>query len=246
MRRSLLFAISALVFVVGTGCWGPSKRDASNVVISKIEEFKRVKGRLPNSLSETGAEEDESCPCYCKTNNGSYIVWYGTTLGESDTYDSETKKWSGVNGVCSPAVEDFHKQLSPAEKQHILDGPFTAVMTIEDMPVLVKQAFAKITGESSFALANPGQKFQVTDVVTERGLPRRRLIFAGARGDEWFVHYEMGGIGHSYCVVLFKVGLQGRVQFVWGGAGFRSAETLDQLRKMVASGQFSDDRQYYW
>jgi hypothetical protein len=246
MRRSLLFAISALVFVVGTGCWGPSKRDASNVVISKIEEFKRVKGRLPNSLSETGVEEEESCPCYCKTSNGSYIVWYGTMLGESDTYDSETRKWSEVNGVCSPTVEDFHKQLSPAEKQHILDGPFRAVMTIEDMPAHVKQAFAKITGESSFALANPGQKYQVTDVVVDRGLPRRRLVFAGVRGDEWFVHYELGGIGHSYCVLLFKVDPQNRVQFVWGGAGSHGARNLDQLRKMVAAGQFSDEMQNYW
>lgn len=57
-----------------------------------------------------------------------------------------------------------------------------------------------------------------TSVVVDRGLPRRRLVFAGVRGDEWFVHYELGGIGHSYCVLLFKVDPQNRLQFVWGGA----------------------------
>jgi hypothetical protein len=48
-----------------------------------------------------GAKEDESCPCYCKTGGDSYIVSYGTTLGESYAYDSRTKKWSEAAGpVC--------------------------------------------------------------------------------------------------------------------------------------------------
>jgi hypothetical protein len=144
------------------------------------------------------------------------------------------------------SAQQFHQQLSGAEKEHILDSPFTEVTKTEGMPANAKQAFAKITGESSFALANPGQKYQVTDVVVERGLPRRRLVFAGVRGDEWFIHYELGGIGHSYCVLLFKVDAANRVQFVWGGAGSHGAKNLNQLRKMVAAGQFSDEMQYYW
>ena len=82
------------------------------------------------------------------------------------------------------SAQQFHKRLSAAEKEHILDSLFTEVTRTEAMPANVKQAFAKITGEPSFALANPGQKYQVTDVVVERGLPRRRLVFAGVRGDE--------------------------------------------------------------
>ena len=83
-------------------------------------------------------------------------------------------------------------------------------------------------------------------MVVDRGLPRRRLVFAGVRGEEWFVHYEIGGIGHSYCVLLFTVDPQNRLQFVWGGAGSHGAKDLDQLRKMVAAGQFSDGLQYDW
>jgi hypothetical protein len=94
--------MSAMVLVLGSGGCGPSKRDSGNTVVSKVEEYRRAKGRLPNSLSEVGIEEDEGCPCYCKTGDDSYIVWYGTSLGESDTYSSETKKWSEVGqGVCS-------------------------------------------------------------------------------------------------------------------------------------------------
>jgi hypothetical protein len=144
------------------------------------------------------------------------------------------------------SAQQFHKRLSPPEKEHILDGSFTDVTKTEAMPATVKEAFAKITAEPSFALANPRQKFQVTDVVVHRGLPRRRLIFAGVRGDEWFVHYELGGFAHSYCVLLFKVDPQNQFQFVWGGAGFQGAKNLDQLRKMVVAGQFLDDMQNYW
>src|ERR1700691_4903289 len=94
-------------------------------------------------------------------------------------------------------AQEFRKQLSPAEKEHILDGSFTDVTKTELMPTTAKQAFAKITDDPSFTLANPGQNYQVTDVNPVRPLPRRRLVFAGVAGNEWFVYYEKGGIGHS-------------------------------------------------
>jgi len=144
------------------------------------------------------------------------------------------------------SAQQFHKRLSPAEKEHVLDGPFTDVTKTEAMPAPVRQAFATITAEPSFALADPGQKFQVTDEGVYRGLPRRRLIFAGVHGDEWFVHYERGGLATGYYVLLFKVDPHNQLQFVWGGAGRHAARNLDQLRKMVVAGQFSDDMQNYW
>jgi hypothetical protein len=143
------------------------------------------------------------------------------------------------------AAEEFHKQLSASERQHILDGDFKVLEKTEDMPASVKQAFMKITNEPSFSLANPGKKFQVTDVVIDKTLPLRRLVFAGSRDDEWFVHYERGGRGHGYCVLLFRIDSNNGLQFVWGGAG-PHAKNLDELRKMVAGGQFDDSRQYYW
>jgi hypothetical protein len=52
-------------------------------------------------------------------------------------------------------AQDFHARLSSTEKQHVLDGPFTEVRKTESMPTSVKQAFARITAEPAFALANP-------------------------------------------------------------------------------------------
>jgi hypothetical protein len=137
-------------------------------------------------------------------------------------------------------------QLSAAEKEHILDGQFKVVSTTAGMPANVKQAFSEITREPSFALANPGQKYQVTDVVVDRNLPFRRLVFAGVNADKWFVHYERGGRGHGYYVLVFKVDPHGDAHFVWGGSGPNGAKNLEQLRKMVATGQLSDGENYYW
>ena len=78
------------------------QRQASNEIVAKVEQFRKSTGHLPEVLSDIGLEENESCPCYCKTTNNAYMVWYGTTLGESDTYDSRTKQWSEAGGlVCA-------------------------------------------------------------------------------------------------------------------------------------------------
>jgi hypothetical protein len=140
----------------------------------------------------------------------------------------------------------FHKVLTKPEKQHVLDGQFTVVASTQTMPASLKHAFAVITGQQQFALADPGQKYQVTDVVYEPGLPFRRLVFAGLSGDKWFIHYEHGGIGHGYAVVVLAVQPEGRVQFLWGGVGSHRAKDLDDLRKSIAGNQFCDDGGYYW
>ena len=84
-------------------------------------------------------------------------------------------------------------------------------------------------------MANPGQKFQATDVVLDRTLPFRRLVFAGAQNDKWFVHYEEGGYAHGYYVVAFKVDSQGDAHFIWGCSGIDGAKTLAGCGKMDAA-----------
>ncbi|HVP42982.1 MAG TPA: hypothetical protein VMS96_06090 [Terriglobales bacterium] len=140
----------------------------------------------------------------------------------------------------------FHKSLTQPEKEHILDGRFVIVTKTEAFPATVKRAFAVITGQKQFALANPGEKYQVTDVVDEPGLPFRRLVFAGVRDDEWFIHYEHGGIGRSYEVVVFSIDSEKQLHFIWGGAGASGAKDFQELRGMVSAGLFHDDAAYYW
>lgn len=95
------------------------------------------------------------------------------------------------------SANPFHRTLSSAEKQHVLDGACTVIPSAQALPQPVKNAFATITGAKPFALAEPGAAYQMTDVVEKPGLARRRLIFAGVCKDRWFIHYERGGIGVS-------------------------------------------------
>jgi type II secretory pathway pseudopilin PulG len=62
-----------------------------NIIIQKIEDFKRNKGYLPNSLNDIGINDNELF--YNKWDSVHYMIWYGTTLGESVTYYSDSKKW---------------------------------------------------------------------------------------------------------------------------------------------------------
>jgi hypothetical protein len=140
---------------------------------------------------------------------------------------------------------NFHPTLSKEEKQHVLDGPCSVVTSTASMPTALKAEFAGVTKETQFELADPGVRWQATDVIVTRGLPRRRLILAGSCGDRWFVHYERGGLATSVEVVIFRTDAKGGVQFEWGGVGYR-AKGVDDLRAAIAAGKFDDDRTYYW
>lgn len=87
--------------IVFTSCSAGSEsrrlREGSEI-INKVENFKKDKGRLPNSLSELGIEEKLDGPIYYnKRSDTKYVVWFGTSLGESVTYDSDSKKWEPIN-----------------------------------------------------------------------------------------------------------------------------------------------------
>jgi hypothetical protein len=91
--KTFIILIFATISLVITSC-SNSKISAGNEVIVKIEKFKVDKGRLPNNLTEIGIIEDESGPIYYeKKTEMKYILWFGKQLGESMTYDSETKQW---------------------------------------------------------------------------------------------------------------------------------------------------------
>jgi hypothetical protein len=96
MKRRVV-VVAMLMLAVGLGC-NYSERKASNEIVARVEQYKKSTGHLPDALSDIGLKENESCPCYCKTSKDSYIVWYGTTLGESDTFNSRTMNWSEASG----------------------------------------------------------------------------------------------------------------------------------------------------
>lgn len=98
MKKSVLLTISILIigFIVYLLVDKNNLKSEGNTIIDKIEIFKQSNKRLPNSLNELGIQEKMNGPFYYEKNDStnSYLVWYGTILGESVTYDSTTKKWN--------------------------------------------------------------------------------------------------------------------------------------------------------
>lgn len=133
-------------------------------------------------------------------------------------------------------------RLSQQQRAHVLDGDYTLLHRVADLSPSVKFAFAS----GHFEMADPGQEYQVTDVVRPgTHLPWRRLVLAGCLKSRCFIHYEKGGIGHAYYVVVFDVTAES-ASFLWGGAGFKGASDLAALRSKVRSGEFDDTMPYYW
>ena len=96
-RKLVASFILLLIFSIGfifVNCNSSEDFTKGNEVANKIENFRKEKSRLPNSLTEIGIKETESGPIYYKKESESkYILWFGKGLGESVTYDSETKQW---------------------------------------------------------------------------------------------------------------------------------------------------------
>jgi hypothetical protein len=137
-----------------------------------------------------------------------------------------------------PLIEYPSEQISQSAREQFLEGNFSVIKDLRDLPVPVLRAFTE-QGGSRLVMANPGENFRATDVVTDRALPYRRLIFAGVSGDRCFVHYELGGIAHSYLLALFNVPPKGTLKPVWVGYCGGRATKLEDLRSMVANGECS-------
>ena len=66
----------------------------SNDVIEKVDDFKSKKGHLPLSLEDIGIKETVEGPIfYTRLDSLNYAVYFGTSLGESKIYYSDSKKW---------------------------------------------------------------------------------------------------------------------------------------------------------
>jgi len=106
------------------------------------------------------------------------------------------------------------------------------VRKVADLPTGMQKLYTA-KGGSRIAIADPGEKFEVTDVITDPDLPTRRLIFAGVAQDRAFIHYEEGGIAHSYIVELFRLESTYIAVGLW--SGYRGpAKNIEELKELVS------------
>lgn len=77
--------------------------DGGNAIVERIESYIDSVGTTPKSLSDIGIViADESNPPYYyeQIDSANYTLCFGTVLGESKTYYSDSKKW-----------EDFYRPI---------------------------------------------------------------------------------------------------------------------------------------
>jgi len=136
----------------------------------------------------------------------------------------------------TPSIEYPSDKLSEPATRQFLEGWFTLIYNVRDLPPPVLRGFTEVGG-SRLVIANPGEDFQATDVIYDSSQPRKRLIFAGVSREKCFVYYEQGGIGLSHILSLFQVNSNSMTP-VWKGYCGRAAN-LDQLRSMLEDGRCS-------
>ena len=130
----------------------------------------------------------------------------------------------------------------PADDQKVLRevSRFHAIHGATNLPPVV---FA-LCADSRGRLAEPGQKWQVTDAITDDKLPTKRLLWAVTDGDYYVVHYERGGRGHSFHVLVTKLKVgKSKPSFVWRGVGGQLKDFRAFL-DAVASNKLDDTLDY--
>ncbi|HEU0275002.1 MAG TPA: hypothetical protein VFQ83_10780 [Candidatus Udaeobacter sp.] len=108
--------------------------------------------------------------------------------------------------VCAISIQSLCctdvTKLSAEDRKVLLDASrFHEVHSSKDLPSSVVTLVADDKGK----LADPGQNWNVTDVVTDQTLPWKRLVWAAVGNNYYVFHYERGGIDHSFHTVVAKL-----------------------------------------
>jgi hypothetical protein len=89
-------------------------------------------------------------------------------------------------------------------------------------------------------LADPGQKWNATCVITDPTLPGKRLIWAAVSGEYYVVHYERGGIDHSFHMLVAKlIKNDAKPKVVWRAIG-GSLKDYAAFVEALRSGKLDD------
>lgn len=132
-----------------------------------------------------------------------------------------------VQGVCYAGIT----KLSSEDRKALQDSSrFHEVHSTKDLPPAVVVLCADDKGK----IADPGQNWNVTDAITDPSLPWKRLIWAAVGNEYYVVHYERGGIDHSFHILVAKLTKNdSKPKVVWHAIGHQLkdyAAFLDALR----------------
>jgi len=179
-----------------------------------------------------------------------YGFWYVKVIKQPKAIDllQELAKKQKEEEVKSPDPIYLNTLSAPeATRSHLLDGAFSIVYRMQDIPPRCRTPF-----ESSFSyyswrvpmkreidFADPGQDFNYGDAVRE-ALPFRQLHFAGLGPNSCFIYYQQGGrIYPSTCLAVIQYAV-GKAIWVGVVSGGRAARNFRKLRAVFSEHKFSD------
>jgi hypothetical protein len=93
---------------------------------------------------------------------------------------------------------------------------FHEIHSTSDLPLPI---LALCAGDKN-NLAEPGGKWNATDVIVDATLPSKRLLWAAKGGEYYVVHYERGGIAHTFHILVAKLAKdEAKPGSVWNAVG---------------------------
>jgi hypothetical protein len=125
--------------------------------------------------------------------------------------------------------------LTPSQRAHLKAERFQVVTSVRGLPLGVREELQRLFGPFGGAIADPGEPFRATDVVTDPTLPSRRLSVAGCSHDHCLVYYERGGFAHVWNVVLLHWTPE-RTRTEGGGMAQGGLRSVDEVRAALLSG----------
>jgi len=134
--------------------------------------------------------------------------------------------------------------VTGALRNHVTDERFQIVTSIRGLPLGVREELQTLFGSNTLDIAEPGARFQVTDVMVDPKLPMRRLVAAGCSTDHCLVYYEHGGIAHSWHVALFHW-TPAATRLESGGIAPGGLASIDEIRNAVLSGSIKGPTRFW-
>ncbi len=128
--------------------------------------------------------------------------------------------------------------LHPVPLQNFLAQKYQPITTVDGIPQNIKEALLKRMKHDP-RIANPGEKFNKTDLINAR-YPMRRLVVAGKTDSSCFICYEHGGRGYHLELVIFNTEKEvPKLEFV--GRFFAKISSLEQLVEAIRNDLIRDE-----
>ena len=137
----------------------------------------------------------------------------------------------------------------PVHVRATLERPSSAQMlySTAQLPSAVKRACASVIADHRFWFADPGKPYNETDVEWDSKIPGRRLIWAAQVPGYYIIHYEQGGRGHGYSVLVAHYTRGSLAKVAWAATGGSLKKPLRNYRAFVSairSGTLDDTLPY--